>query len=175
MRRVGRKPVDGAADTGGARSTAEARPAAGAAGQGERGKHGDEHGAERRREENAAVPVRVQSKLRSTVPARQRRRAQASRRASVSAQRPKGAEARGIAAVIGGRASGRRFERRARSRSDAPKSIVASVLSSTMICTSGIASIGNAAGSIGGRTIDGSANVAGNRARIGTIGERANG
>ena len=45
------------------------------------------------------MPSTLQPDLSSAAAARQRRRATASRRASVSAQRPKGAEARGIAAV----------------------------------------------------------------------------
>ena len=80
----------------------------------------------------------------------------ASRRASVSAQRPEGAEARGIAAVIGGRASARRFERRARSRSDAPKPTVAFGTPANIVCTSGIASASiGGTGSIGVGTIGG--------------------
>ena len=46
----------------------------------------------------------------------------ANRRGKRSAQRPKGAEARGIAAEIGAK---RRLQRKARSRSDAPRLIVA--------------------------------------------------
>jgi len=86
----------------------------------------------------------------------------ASRRASVSAQRPKGAEARGIAAVIGGRASDRRLEQRARSRSDAPKPIAPFETPANIVCTSGIAGTGNTTGRI---VVDG--------ARIATIGDSA--
>ena len=81
---------------------AEALPAAGAAGQGERGEHCDEHGAQRRREEHTAVERPMPSMMTTTVADRQRRRA----------QRPKGAEARGIPA--------RRAETAQRARQGSP-------------------------------------------------------
>ena len=48
-------------------------PVDGEAGQGERGEHGDERGAERRREEDTAVTGTKPSNLGRSVPARQRR------------------------------------------------------------------------------------------------------
>ena len=48
-------------------------PAAGAAGQGERGEDCDEQGAQRRREEDAAVERTMRSNLGASVPVWQRR------------------------------------------------------------------------------------------------------
>ena len=58
---------------GGAEAEPEAMPAAGAAGQGERGEDCDERCAKRRREENAAVVPTMVSNAAPTVSDRQRR------------------------------------------------------------------------------------------------------
>ncbi len=77
VHRAVREPADGEADTGGARSVVAtsrwALPAAGAAGQGERGEHPDERGAKRRREEDTAVTTTTPSNLGRGVSVRQRR------------------------------------------------------------------------------------------------------
>ena len=79
------------------RDEAGAMPEAGAAGQGERGEDRDECGAQRRREEDAKVRRTMPSNLAATVTdgsGGERSEPPGKR----SAQRPKGAEARGIAA-----------------------------------------------------------------------------
>ena len=72
-----RRLVSGEAGTGDARSAAggeaETMPAAGAAGQGERGEALDQRGAKHRREENAAVVSTMRSNMATSVPSRQRR------------------------------------------------------------------------------------------------------
>ena len=83
------------------RTEPEAMPAAGAAGQGERGEVCDKRGAKRRREENAAVVTPMPS---NAAPAAADRHAAVSVSeppGKRSAQRPKGAEARGIPARRG--------------------------------------------------------------------------
>ena len=82
------EPVRGAAGTGeargAARDEAEASPAAGAAGEGERGEVPDERGAQRRREETTAVRRTMRSNMATGVPVRQRRGA---KRAAGQAER----------------------------------------------------------------------------------------
>ena len=97
-------------------------PAAGAAGQGERGEHRDERGAQRGREEDTAVPRAVRL---NEAPAcrsgnggeRQRAAGQAERAVSVSERRREGYPPEGSRPRSG-------LGRVARSRSDAPSLIV---------------------------------------------------
>ena len=124
MRRVVGEPVDGEAGTGGARRAA-------APSRGDARSRGTRLGRARRgpRRARRAAPSRGvhDGHRHKAVEPRQERVAPAtavsaaSRRAKRSAQRPKGAEARGIAAEIGAK---RRLQRKARSRSDAPRFIV---------------------------------------------------
>ena len=90
----------------------EAMPAAGAAGQGERGEVCDERCAKRRREENAAVVTPIPSNAATTVADRHSAVSVSEPPGKRSAQRPKGAEARGIPA--------RRVETAQRARQGSP-------------------------------------------------------
>ena len=110
VHRAVRGPVDGEAGIGGARSVAamsgDKTRSRGSPRNEVRGEHRDECGAQRRREENAAAPVTMQSDWMSTVPARQRRRAQraagqASARSARRARRREGSQRYRREAAIG--------------------------------------------------------------------------
>ena len=102
-----------------------------AAGQGERGEHRDERGAQRRREETSAL-----APSRRWLNAARRRPGSGGERSEPpgkrSAQRAKRAEATGIAAEIGAK---RRLERKARPRSGSPKSIAGATAPVSIIDT----------------------------------------
>ena len=95
-------------------------PAAGAAGQGERGEVADERGAQRRREERTAGWRTMPSNMATNASSRQRRRAQ---RGAGQAERAATAGSGGARDCSGNwsERSERRLERKARSRSDAPR------------------------------------------------------
>ena len=94
------------------RRRAEAKPAAGAAGQGERSEFRDERGAQRRGEEDTAVTLAVPSNVATTVSARHTAGSAASRRASGARSERQRTEARGIPA--------RRVETAQRARQGSP-------------------------------------------------------
>ena len=121
-----RSQVRGEAGTGDARSApgdqAEALPAAGVAGQGERGEVRDEHGAQRRGEEDTAVTLSVSSNVAATVSARHAAVSVASRRASGARSDRRERRREGYPPEGSRPRSG--LGRVARSRSDAPSFVV---------------------------------------------------
>ena len=132
-------------------------PAAGAAGQGERGEVCDKRGAKRRREENAVVVTPMPSNAAPAAADRHAAVSEASRRASGARSDRRERRREGYPPEGARPRSG--LDRVARSRSDAPRLIVwlparVSIFGtamSIMFCT--VVGIGVTATSIGGVTI----------------------
>ena len=126
VQRAVREPVrrrcPASGDARGARGRAEAMPAAGAAGQGERGEVCDERCAKRRREENAAVVLTLPLNIPPPATVRHAAVSEASRRASGARSDRRERRREGYPPEGARPRSG--LDRVARSRSDAPRLIV---------------------------------------------------